>query len=178
MFLSAVWTHSDGTHSLQRIHWCANDAVLNFSKSVLMIFKNFGSQDVSTFSSWGILFLQPFFKYCINIIHFIRWFLWIQTQKQICICVLALISASICMCVFVDGLTATSTLSAQSAPSVYPPQQGFLAPGGMIDGGSSPLLQSFKPSPSNENLCSAYTSDATLSAPSLCLTSQGKNKET
>ncbi|XP_016303016.1 serine/threonine-protein kinase WNK1-like isoform X1 [Sinocyclocheilus anshuiensis] len=64
---------------------------------------------------------------------------------------------------------ATSTLSAQSAPSVYPPQQAFLAPGG-----SSPLLQSFKPSPSNENLCSAYTSDATLSAPSLCVTSQGK----
>ncbi|XP_073693801.1 serine/threonine-protein kinase WNK1 [Garra rufa] len=68
---------------------------------------------------------------------------------------------------------ATSTLSAQSAPSVYPPQQAFLAPGGMLDGGSSPLLQSFKPSPSNENLCSAYTSDATLSAPSLCVTSQG-----
>ncbi|XP_067282954.1 serine/threonine-protein kinase WNK1 isoform X16 [Pseudorasbora parva] len=68
---------------------------------------------------------------------------------------------------------ATSTLSAQSAPSVYPPQQAFLAPGGMIDGGSSPLLQSFKPSPSNENLCSAFTSDATLSAPSLCVTSQG-----
>ncbi|XP_043092316.1 LOW QUALITY PROTEIN: serine/threonine-protein kinase WNK1 [Puntigrus tetrazona] len=67
---------------------------------------------------------------------------------------------------------ATSTLSAQSAPSVYPPQQAFLAPGGMIDG-EQPLLQSFKPSPSNENLCSAYTSDATLSAPSLCVTSQG-----
>uniref|UniRef100_A0A671T409 non-specific serine/threonine protein kinase n=1 Tax=Sinocyclocheilus anshuiensis TaxID=1608454 RepID=A0A671T409_9TELE len=65
------------------------------------------------------------------------------------------------------------TLSVQSAPSVYPPQQAFLAPGGMIDGGSSPLLQSFKPSPSSENLCSAYTSDATLSAPSLCVTSQG-----
>ncbi|XP_016120052.1 serine/threonine-protein kinase WNK1-like, partial [Sinocyclocheilus grahami] len=69
-------------------------------------------------------------------------------------------------------LPATSTLSVQSAPSVYPPQQAFLAPGGMIDGGSSPLLQSFKPSPSSENLCSAYTSDATLSAPSLCVTSQ------
>ncbi|XP_051976590.1 serine/threonine-protein kinase WNK1-like [Xyrauchen texanus] len=66
---------------------------------------------------------------------------------------------------------AASTLSAQSAPSVYLSQQGFLAPGGMIDGGSSPLLQSFKPS--NENICSAYTSDATLSAPSLCVTSQG-----
>lgn len=68
---------------------------------------------------------------------------------------------------------ATSTLSAQSAPSVYLPQQAFLAPGGMMDGGSSPLLQSFKPSPSNDNLCSTFTSDATLSAPSLCITSQG-----
>nr|XP_055046713.1 serine/threonine-protein kinase WNK1 isoform X4 [Misgurnus anguillicaudatus] len=62
---------------------------------------------------------------------------------------------------------AASTLSAQSAPSVYPPQQTFLAPGGLMDGGSSPLLQSYKPSPSNDNLCSAYTSDATL------VTSQG-----
>ncbi len=33
MFLSAVWTHSDGTHSLQRIHWWASDAMLHFSKS-------------------------------------------------------------------------------------------------------------------------------------------------
>ncbi len=33
MFLSAVWTHSDGTHSLQRIHWWASYAMLHFSKS-------------------------------------------------------------------------------------------------------------------------------------------------
>ncbi len=26
MFISAVWTHSDGTHSLQSIHWWASDA--------------------------------------------------------------------------------------------------------------------------------------------------------
>ncbi len=36
MFLSAVWTHSDGTHSLQRIHCWAGDVMLNWSKSVLM----------------------------------------------------------------------------------------------------------------------------------------------
>ncbi len=36
IFLSAVWTHSDGTHSLQRIHWWASDVMLNLSKSVLM----------------------------------------------------------------------------------------------------------------------------------------------
>ncbi|KAL7828175.1 hypothetical protein AOLI_G00313270 [Acnodon oligacanthus] len=68
---------------------------------------------------------------------------------------------------------ASSTLSAQSAPSVYPPQQGFLAPGGLVDAGSSPILQPFKPTPSSENLYSAYTSDATLSAPSLCVATQG-----
>ncbi len=33
MFLSAVWTHSDGTHSLQRNHWWASDGMLHFSKS-------------------------------------------------------------------------------------------------------------------------------------------------
>ncbi len=32
MFLSAVWTHSDGTHSLQSIHWWS-DVMLHFSKS-------------------------------------------------------------------------------------------------------------------------------------------------
>ncbi len=35
-FKSAVWTYSDGTHSLQRIHWWASDVWLNLSKSVLM----------------------------------------------------------------------------------------------------------------------------------------------
>ncbi len=36
VFLTAVWTHSDGTHSLQRIHWWASDVMLDFSKTVLM----------------------------------------------------------------------------------------------------------------------------------------------
>ncbi len=35
MFLSAV-RHSDGTHSLQRIHWWASHVMLHFSKSVPM----------------------------------------------------------------------------------------------------------------------------------------------
>ncbi len=34
--LSVVWTHSDGTHSLQRIHRWAGDVMLHFSKSLLM----------------------------------------------------------------------------------------------------------------------------------------------
>ncbi|XP_072529026.1 serine/threonine-protein kinase WNK1 isoform X3 [Salminus brasiliensis] len=68
---------------------------------------------------------------------------------------------------------ASSTLSAQSAPTVFPHQQTFLTPGGLVDSGSSPLLQPCKPSPSSENLYSAFTSDATLSAPSLCIATQG-----
>ncbi|XP_049330996.1 serine/threonine-protein kinase WNK1 isoform X4 [Astyanax mexicanus] len=68
---------------------------------------------------------------------------------------------------------ASSTLSAQSAPTVFPQQQTFLTPGGLVDIGSSPLLQPYKPSPSSENMYSAFTSDATLSAPSLCIATQG-----
>ncbi|MBN3295668.1 WNK1 kinase, partial [Amia calva] len=65
------------------------------------------------------------------------------------------------------------TLSAQSAPSVYPAQQTLLGPGGVTEPGQSPLLQPLKPSPSSENLCSAYTSDAALSVPSLSAPAQG-----
>ncbi len=36
VFISCLDSHSDGTHSLQRIHWWASDVMLNFSKSVLM----------------------------------------------------------------------------------------------------------------------------------------------
>ncbi|KPP74722.1 serine/threonine-protein kinase WNK1-like, partial [Scleropages formosus] len=65
------------------------------------------------------------------------------------------------------------TLAAQSAPSVFPPQQTLQPPGMMTDSGSSPLLQPLKPSPSSENLCSTYTSEAALSMPSLCAPTQG-----
>ncbi len=36
VFISCLDSHSDGTHSLQRIHWWASDAILNFSKFVPM----------------------------------------------------------------------------------------------------------------------------------------------
>ncbi len=36
VFISCLDSHSDGTHSLQKIHWWASDAMLHFSKSVLM----------------------------------------------------------------------------------------------------------------------------------------------
>ncbi len=37
VFISCLDSHFDGTHSLLRIHWCACDVTLNFSKSVPMI---------------------------------------------------------------------------------------------------------------------------------------------
>ncbi len=36
VFISCLDSHSDGTHSLHRIHWWTSDVVLNFSKSVPM----------------------------------------------------------------------------------------------------------------------------------------------
>ncbi len=36
VFISYLDSHSDGTHSLQRIHWWASDVMLLFSKSVQM----------------------------------------------------------------------------------------------------------------------------------------------
>ncbi len=36
VFISCLDSHSDGTHSLQRIHWWASHVVLHFSKSVPM----------------------------------------------------------------------------------------------------------------------------------------------
>uniref|UniRef100_A0A3Q3AT14 non-specific serine/threonine protein kinase n=1 Tax=Kryptolebias marmoratus TaxID=37003 RepID=A0A3Q3AT14_KRYMA len=68
-----------------------------------------------------------------------------------------------------------STLSAQSVPVVYPGQLPPLAPGGLADSGSSTVLQPLKPSPSSDNLCSAYTSEAALSVPSLCAPTPGTN---
>ncbi|KAM4677443.1 serine/threonine-protein kinase WNK1-like isoform 1-T1 [Discoglossus pictus] len=60
-------------------------------------------------------------------------------------------------------------LSMQSAPSALTPQPGLLLPpSGMADSG-----QLLKPSPSSDILCSAFTSDAALSAPSLSAQGQG-----
>ncbi|KAF0029707.1 hypothetical protein F2P81_018812 [Scophthalmus maximus] len=68
-----------------------------------------------------------------------------------------------------------STLSAQSVPTMFPGQLALLAPGGLADSGSSTLPQPLKPTPSSDNLCSAYTSDAALSVPSLCAPTPGTN---
>ncbi|XP_054370918.1 serine/threonine-protein kinase WNK1 isoform X14 [Molothrus ater] len=61
----------------------------------------------------------------------------------------------------------SGNLSAQSAPSVLPPQQTLHPPGSVPETGQNHLLQPLKPSPSSENLYSAFTSDGALSVPSL-----------
>ncbi|KFP86990.1 Serine/threonine-protein kinase WNK1, partial [Apaloderma vittatum] len=66
-----------------------------------------------------------------------------------------------------------SNLSAQSAPSVLPPQQTLHPPGSVPEPGQNRLLQPLKPSPSSENLYSAFTSDGALSVPSLSAPGQG-----
>ncbi|NXG54885.1 WNK1 kinase, partial [Hemiprocne comata] len=67
----------------------------------------------------------------------------------------------------------SGNLSAQSAPSVLPPQQTLHPPGSMPETGQNHLLQPLKPSPSSENLYSAFTSDGALSVPSLSAPGQG-----
>ncbi|XP_052645039.1 serine/threonine-protein kinase WNK1 isoform X3 [Harpia harpyja] len=67
----------------------------------------------------------------------------------------------------------SGNLSAQSAPSVLPPQQTLHPPGSVPETGQNHLLQPLKPSPSSENLYSAFTSDGALSAPSLSAPGQG-----
>uniref|UniRef100_A0A8C3RGG9 non-specific serine/threonine protein kinase n=1 Tax=Cyanoderma ruficeps TaxID=181631 RepID=A0A8C3RGG9_9PASS len=67
----------------------------------------------------------------------------------------------------------SGNLSAQSAPSVLPPQQSLHPPGSVPETGQNHLLQPLKPSPSSENLYSAFTSDGALSVPSLSAPGQG-----
>ncbi|KAE8613543.1 hypothetical protein XENTR_v10007754 [Xenopus tropicalis] len=61
-------------------------------------------------------------------------------------------------------------LSTQSAPSALPPQPGLLLP----PSSAPEHAHLLKPSPSSDILCSAFTSDAALSVPSLSTQGQGK----
>ncbi|XP_052495823.1 serine/threonine-protein kinase WNK1 isoform X5 [Budorcas taxicolor] len=66
------------------------------------------------------------------------------------------------------------TLSGQSAASVLHPQQTLPAPGSVPETGPNQLLQPVKPSPSSDNVYSAFTSDGAISVPSLSAPGQGK----
>ncbi|KAM9672469.1 serine/threonine-protein kinase WNK1 isoform 1-T1 [Trichechus inunguis] len=67
----------------------------------------------------------------------------------------------------------SGNLSAQSAASVLHPQQTLHPPGNIPETGQNQLLQPLKPSPSSDNLCSAFTSDGAISVPSLSAPGQG-----
>ena len=69
----------------------------------------------------------------------------------------------------------TGTLSGQSAASVLHPQQTLPAPGSVPETGPNQLLQPVKPSPSSDNLYSAFTSDGAISVPSLSAPGQGES---
>ena len=71
----------------------------------------------------------------------------------------------------------TGTLSGQSAASVLHPQQTLPAPGSVPETGPNQLLQPMKPSPSSDNLYSAFTSDGAISVPSLSAPGQGESHE-
>uniref|UniRef100_A0A8C9E3J4 non-specific serine/threonine protein kinase n=1 Tax=Phocoena sinus TaxID=42100 RepID=A0A8C9E3J4_PHOSS len=66
-----------------------------------------------------------------------------------------------------------NNLSGQSAASVLHPQQTLPAPGNIPETGQNQLLQPLKPSPSSDNLYSAFTSDGAISVPSLSAPGQG-----
>ncbi|XP_077808779.1 serine/threonine-protein kinase WNK1 isoform X13 [Macaca mulatta] len=67
----------------------------------------------------------------------------------------------------------SGNLSGQSAASVLHPQQTLHPPGNIPESGQNQLLQPLKPSPSSDNLYSAFTSDGAISVPSLSAPGQG-----
>ncbi|KFO30580.1 Serine/threonine-protein kinase WNK1 [Fukomys damarensis] len=67
----------------------------------------------------------------------------------------------------------SGNLSGQSTASVLHPQQTLHPPGNIPDTGQNQLLQPLKPSPSTDNLYSAFTSDGAISVPSLSAPGQG-----
>lgn len=67
----------------------------------------------------------------------------------------------------------SGNLSGQSGTSVLHPQQTLHPPGNIPETGHNQLLQPLKPSPSSDNLYSAFTSDGAISVPSLSAPGQG-----
>ncbi|XP_045151832.1 serine/threonine-protein kinase WNK1 [Echinops telfairi] len=67
----------------------------------------------------------------------------------------------------------SGNLSAQSTASGLHAQQTLHPPGNIPETGQNQLLQPLKPSPSSDNLYSAFTSDGAISVPSLSAPGQG-----
>ncbi len=58
VFINCLDSHSDGTHSLQRIHWWASVVMLHFSKSVLM-----KKNSSTSWMIWGRVNFQQIFTF-------------------------------------------------------------------------------------------------------------------
>ncbi len=96
LFISCLESHSDGTHSLQRIHWWASDAMLHFSKSALMKKQAWMAQvKVQFFCCWN-------FRYSFNV-NMNEWCIYIELY-----CVLLYTQSALQLCVG-GGLSSTST---------------------------------------------------------------------
>uniref|UniRef100_A0A8C6IKM4 non-specific serine/threonine protein kinase n=1 Tax=Mus spicilegus TaxID=10103 RepID=A0A8C6IKM4_MUSSI len=67
----------------------------------------------------------------------------------------------------------SGNLSGQSGTSILHPQQTLHPAGNTPETGHNQLLQPLKPSPSSDNLYSAFTSDGAISVPSLSAPGQG-----
>ncbi len=59
VFISCLDSHSDGTHSLQRIHWWVSDGMLHFSKSV-------PTKKQTRRMAWECVNCQQCFIFCVD----------------------------------------------------------------------------------------------------------------
>ncbi len=65
VFISCLDSHSDGTHSRQKIHWCASDVLnlhkLNLSTKFLQICLDEKTNSFTSWMTWGWVYFQQFF---------------------------------------------------------------------------------------------------------------------
>ncbi len=57
IFTSCLDSHSDGTHSLQKIHWWASDTILNFFKKNNKLIHTLNSQRTFSVFEGGFIIL-------------------------------------------------------------------------------------------------------------------------
>ncbi len=84
-FISCLDSHSDGTHSLQRIHWWASDAMLHFSKSVLM-------NSSTSWMTWEWVYFNLWMNYAFQSLNFVFY--------KICFCFWAFWDSSFMLVLF------------------------------------------------------------------------------
>ncbi len=81
VFISCLDSHSDGTHSLQRIHWWASDAMLHFSKSDEKTTSWNACTFFSTFTCLGELYLSFMLSFSCHKNHLLPLGLWCNRRR-------------------------------------------------------------------------------------------------